>query len=240
VDGFDPGDNTNQEPPRKITVNDSLKNHSRANCIYERVKKMIESGSSNPYNNLFWRLTLPFSGPNDLRLDIKLVEEDEIGTGRDGATYPDKISEGYITIKINRKSVEYTSELNTANTILHELMHAYYFAIIHKMGGVSALLAYQGDQEPYKSLKIYYAQFGWMRAQHNVMANKTYRDFMIKGLKAFMGANQLTDWRYQAMSWAGLQMTNAWNNLEAPKQKQVEAALKVSVKKDASNKDQCE
>ena len=79
-----------------------------------------------------------------------------------------------------------------------------------------------------------------MKAQHNVMANNTYRGFMKKAMKAFMGSNQLSDWRYEGMSWAGLRKTSAWQNLDSATKRTNDAALKVTIKKDASNKNQCD
>jgi hypothetical protein len=230
VDGFDPGDNTNQEPPRKITLNDAFKNDPKANCVYERIKKMVEDGSSNTYNNLFWRMTAPFSGANAPRLEIALVDSTVTGEYTGGLTVDSIATKGKVVVYINKQLMSGMSDLVYAFNILHELMHAYFIAMVHKVGvtafnncillniGCSSGLM---PQKPYSDFKDCYNNLkdqanGFDELEHNVMATDKYgyRQDLIKAMKAFMGTDspQISNDMYSAISWIGLANTEVYND----------------------------
>jgi hypothetical protein len=210
VDGFDPGDNTNQEPPRKITLNDEFKNDSRTSCIYEKLKKMIEQGN----DNLFWRMTLPFSG-NGPRLEINLLDSSQVKIeGYSGSfRYNDSISsKGKFVIDINRQDMQKSSDIAVARTLLSIIMRAYVHAKVHQSGGTDSLKVYTGNDPTLLDMKgsiqdsidWQWTLSDWLT---NYLAKPFLRESLVTALKAFMGdlSGVITDYRYNALVWQTVQ-----------------------------------
>jgi hypothetical protein len=210
--GIDAGDNTTPTKERNIQLDTAFFNNKKAKCVYEQLKNAVESTSTD---NLFYRLTLPFSG-NGPKLEIQL--KDSLDYDAFGST-SSKDLPTKIIMKLSKRLLERHTPTEFACTILHELMHAYFLAKLQEIGGLSNLNTYvnnlqqQGKAVPstYLDLKWAYGNFPGTtsdlhsKPHHNLMARPTYLKLMTEALKAWDGGlSTATPAEYEASAWGGL------------------------------------
>jgi len=126
-----------------------------------------------------------------------------------------------ITITFNENNLN-RPNLSIARTFIHEIIHA---EIFRKLLSVAQHPSIQLDQNQliqlrndYLGLYDYYMRWKWnvpqgqspSSAQHEAMAQH-YRDIIEQALEEF--DNSQTSEVYDALAWAGLQNTVAWNSL---------------------------
>jgi len=176
-------------------ANNAWNDLANSNALYTMIKQFV--------NNSF-----------DLNLKLELHLENyscSAGTICRGKTSP--TSDGF-RITLNASYVQNASSIAVAKTILHEAIHAhlgYYVKVIKGNNGI--------DIADFPGILDYFRRYGNSDWQHEQMAQH-YRDVIINGMKDFDAINNTshTSTFYNAMSWAGLKGTQAWNNLSSSEQ----------------------
>jgi len=186
-----------------------LENNECANQVYSKLKNtgtmhnvLKDFMGEAPVAHIEW--------------DIRALPEDVNGT-----TYATDNNE-LINISLDQHYVDNASSISLARTMLHEALHA---EVMRKMISV-----YQYP-EPDSALENHFPTYwnyysAWYQLvdpedqniptfMHNHMADM-YRGRIIEGLKEFDRANGTShdDWEYEALAWAGLEGTLAWDNFE--------------------------
>lgn len=136
-----------------------------------------------------------------------------------------------ITITFNENNLDRPS-LSVARTMIHEMIHAEIFRKLlsvwqhPSLGGmtVSDLILIKDD---YPGLYDYYIRWynnipigiNITSAQHQAMAQH-YRSIITQAIKEYSN-NQYSQDIYDALAWAGLMNTIAWNNLSLSEKNQI-------------------
>lgn len=198
------GDYYYPEPIYTISVDPSLSNHQKANCIYEKLTQ----------NSVFNSLINGFENNQNLNLNFKLADLTGSLNGLTQGYYPFN----NISITIDKPNLEVHRTVEVSRTFIHEAIHAQIFAEMGKAGLVDAS---QATSENFPALFDAYVDYknGDIpedQIQHQLMANK-YLDIISAGLHEFDTRNnnnpEIIIDHYKALAWEGLRGTKAWNNL---------------------------
>mgnify|MGYP003624723525 CR=1 FL=1 len=200
------------DPSPKILPTQTFTN-SKAGCIYDKLKnlsggfaKAIQKFDGEfPVSHLKFSLVVP-NNPN-----------------ANASTTPP--SNYIIEIKFNPNKLN-RPNLSIARTMIHEMVHAEMFrkilSIIDNGGDLNGMTRSEWTNKlsngDYPGIYDYYSRFGANKFQHEQMASH-YRATMISIMKEF--DNSQSDATYEALAWAGLHMTSAWNDLSPSKKTEI-------------------
>jgi hypothetical protein len=189
----------------EIIVDNSITNHPKANCIYDKLRS----------NTIFNSLISAFdNNGGTINLYFKLGTISGTENGITSTTYP----YNEVTITLDQVKLETRRTVEVARTFLHEYVHAKIFAELAK-AGIASNEELTSDNFPglfdayveYKNGNIPAEQ-----VQHQYMASH-YVDLIATALREFDTQNhnnpEITMDHYVALAWMGLSDTKAWIDL---------------------------
>ena len=121
-------------------------------------------------------------------------------------------------IYLDREYCNTASGFALTQTMIHEALHAKFFADLNSVGGIPGIYDGSLNADNFITLFNYYQDhhsIDGSGAQHDAIADE-YRNTIISGLKDYDALNVRTRPKYEyiALSWAGLIDTNAWNSFK--------------------------
>lgn len=195
-----------ENPNAEINLEEQIINNltDKAKCVYDKLK-----GN----NNLLDKTLKKFDGTESL-INL-LVKENNLDPGVSGET------EYGIPIKITLDidDMKDSPSLWGAHTIIHEAIHADIYRKVFVTGGLTYsppnTFTLNGTSVDFPTLFDYYNNYP-NNAHHNYMADY-YRVAMEEGLKEYAASigKIYPDQLYKDLAWAGLEKTNAWDNMYA-------------------------
>lgn len=195
--------------PNRVKPTTRFKNNILVNCIYNKAKK-----SAN-FNQYLKNFDGRFSTAH-LLFDLKSLPSIHNAETETPIGY-------WIKININSNNLDRPT-LDIARTFMHEIIHAEMFRLLLSLAPTSngeidvVQLKAMLNSKDYPGIYDYYRRFGVNDMQHEQMAAH-FRGIIKNFLKQI--DNSITDSQAEAMAWAGLQGTVAWNNLGSTNQNNI-------------------
>ena len=205
--------------PSPVIKEDNSFINSKAKCV----KNILERDGSTLFSKL-----IAFFGPsNTIPLTFKIGDLPGSQTGSTSANKDGKILNSLtITLDVDRLN---GSNLEIAETILHEAFHAYIFGKLYGGDNSNGIIPQPDFVNDFNAYAIKFDEYS--DQQHNFMADN-YRNFMIQGLSDFFSASpeyRTFDRNVKAsydeyiglqelfsdLAWTGLEGTSAWTTFNS-------------------------
>ena len=181
----------------------------KADCVYKKLE-------GNDLRNKTIKRFDGDSTPENLVIKLGDISNSNVAGETDYGIGTDTV-----TITLDNDYMDNSPSLFAALTILHEAIHADIYRKIKTTSGIyynSATSRWElpnGSEANFPTLFDYYDNYP-INPHHNYMADY-YRSAIDQGLKDYASSNGLSfsNQLYKDLAWAGLQGTNAWNNMYA-------------------------
>lgn len=189
-----------------ICETDAFQNNSCLSRVWSKLKQSDKA----------YKLVEKFTGDQPKPIDLCLDSKISLGPGKEstgGHTYRDN---GTVKIDFNATLLSQYSELVSALTMIHEIIHAEMFRKIISKGGTISIDDFPGIYDYYSRympLKDKNGNTHYPNAnpQHNLMADH-YLAIITEALMEYDGASSGDYDKYEALAWQGLKGTTSWNS----------------------------
>ena len=203
--------------PEQIIIDESFKNNECIMGVYTKLggtqfakKHLTKFDTKLKRPNLTWKVD-----------SIPATEEGIIH----GIAIPEDGERDAFIITINDQASKY--DLEIAATMIHEIMHATFMRLYGEQVSMS------GFEKNLPTLFNYFNKYGYYGLIHPIMADH-YINTMITALQEF--DNSHPDEYYEALSWDGLQTTDAYKKL-SPEKKEYLKKSRQNFYNDAKKKE---
>ena len=189
-----------------ICESNAFKNNSCVSGVWNKFKQ----------NNIAFNLVKKFLDESPKAIDLCMDIKSSFESGKEtlgGRTYR---KDGNVQIDFNWSRLKVYPELITAQTMIHEIIHAEMLRKIESVGGSININDFPGIFDYYSRYVPIKGENGNTHypdgtPQHNLMANH-YIKTMAEALMEYDGSTGLLE-SYEAMAWLGLEKTDIWNSL---------------------------